>query len=70
MIEELTTAFIGIGILAVAFLVNVISALANVFGSHTEEEFSWSKFFTGVVQALLWSLSVLGCVVIACASSS
>lgn len=62
MIEELATAFIGIGILGVAFLVNVISALANVFGSHTEEEFSWSKFFTGVVQALLWSLSVLGCV--------
>lgn len=63
MLDQIITAAIGLGILGVSFLVNVVSALANVFGEHTNDHFSWKKLFRGIVQALLWALAVLGIVV-------
>ena len=63
-LPQLATVGIGLGVLGVSYLVDLIAALANVFGAHTNDKFSIKKLGRGVAKTLLWALSVVGFTVV------
>lgn len=60
MQEQLITILIGLGILTIAYLVDLVSALANISEKSNTEKFSWTKFWTGFKGAILWGVACIG----------
>lgn len=63
-LPQLLTVGIGLGVLGASYLVDLVAALANVFGTHTNDKFSFKKLGRGIAKALLWALAVVGFTVV------
>ena len=63
MIEQLTTVAVGLGILGGAYLVWLISGIANVIFTEGRK-WSWKRMFEDITKALLMSIAMLAWVAI------